>query len=68
MAGSQEMKERVSEKMPEETKNKAREMADKTKNYLSQKMPQERREQAIWRMKKMVVECQGHADCESLMI
>jgi hypothetical protein len=31
---------------------------------LKDKMPQERREQTIWRLKKMVVEIQGHQDCE----
>jgi hypothetical protein len=32
------------------------------KEYLSEKVPKERREQAIWRLKKMVIEIQGHAD------
>jgi Family of unknown function (DUF5923) len=34
-----------------------------TKNYMSNKIPQERRDQAIWRLKKMIVEIQGHSDC-----
>lgn len=34
------------------------------KEYLSEKVPKERREQAIWRLKKMVIEIQGHADCK----
>jgi hypothetical protein len=34
-----------------------------TKNYMNKKMPQERRDQTIWRLKKMVVEIQGHSDC-----
>ncbi|KAF3388708.1 hypothetical protein F1880_004178 [Penicillium rolfsii] len=33
-----------------------------TKEYLSEKIPKERREQAIWRLKKMIIEIQGHAD------
>ncbi|KAJ6029300.1 hypothetical protein N7444_012287 [Penicillium canescens] len=43
-------------------KNKTKEVADKTKNYLSDKIPKERREQTIWRLKKMIIEIQGHAD------
>lgn len=46
----------------QETKNTA---AQKTKNYLSDKMPQERREQTIWRLKKMLVEIQSHEDYQS---
>lgn len=42
--------------------SRAREYAEKTKNYLSDKVPKERREQIIWRLKKMVIEVQGHAD------
>ncbi|KAJ5679536.1 hypothetical protein N7462_007780 [Penicillium macrosclerotiorum] len=36
--------------------------AKQTREYLSEKIPKERREQAIWRLKKMVIEIQGHAD------
>jgi len=32
------------------------------REYLSEKVPKERREQAIWRLKKMIIEIQGHAD------
>lgn len=46
------------------TKSKTKEYADKTKNYLSEKVPKERREQTIWRLKKMIIEIQGHADCK----
>jgi hypothetical protein len=27
-------------------------------------MPQERRDRTIWRLRKMVVEIQGHPDCK----
>lgn len=43
---------------------KARELKEKTQNYLKEKMPKERREQTIWRLKKMIVEIQGHQDCQ----
>jgi hypothetical protein len=45
-------------------KTKAKEYNAKTQNYLKGKMPKERREQTLWRLKKMVVEIQGHADCK----
>ncbi|KAJ5762192.1 uncharacterized protein N7511_005574 [Penicillium nucicola] len=44
------------------SKSKTKEAADKTKNYLSEKVPKERRDQTIWRLKKMIIEIQGHAD------
>lgn len=59
----------LANKIPQEHKGRANEMAQNakasTKNYLGKKMPQERRDQTIWRLKKMVVEIQGHQDCKS---
>ena len=55
-------KQQLSAKIPEEDKEKARARRDQLNNYLKGKMPQERREQTIWRLKKMVVEVQGHQD------
>jgi hypothetical protein len=60
--GAATLKQRASENINEDTKNRARETRERTKNYLSKKMPEERREQTIWRLKKLVVECQGHPD------
>jgi hypothetical protein len=60
--GLQAGKEQLSAKIPEEDKDKARARRDQLNNYLKGKMPQERREQTIWRLKKMVVEVQGHQD------
>jgi len=34
----------------------------RTREYLDKKMPQERKDQTIWRLKKMVLECQQHPD------
>lgn len=48
----------------EKGKGKAKDIADKTKSFLAEKMPPERRDQTIWRLKKMIVEIQGHSDCE----
>jgi hypothetical protein len=46
------------------TQSKTKEYAEKTKDYLSDKIPKERREQTVWRLKKMIIEIQGHADCK----
>ena len=69
------LKNAASENLPEETKqkketakNKTSEYNQRTKGYLKNKMPKERREQSIWRLKKMIVEIQGHADCTLLVI
>ncbi|KAB8360708.1 hypothetical protein FH972_024444 [Carpinus fangiana] len=50
------------EKAKEDAKAKAKEAREKTQAFLKEKMPKERREQTIWRLKKMVVEIQGHQD------
>jgi hypothetical protein len=34
----------------------------RTKEFLTSKMPKERRDQVVWRLKKMIVEIQGHSD------
>ncbi|ORY17119.1 hypothetical protein BCR34DRAFT_583883 [Clohesyomyces aquaticus] len=61
-AGFGQAKQVVSENVPEEQKDRVREQRERAQNYLKGKMPQERREQTIWRLKKMVVEVQGHPD------
>ncbi|KAL3423219.1 hypothetical protein PVAG01_04966 [Phlyctema vagabunda] len=65
-AGLQSLKDKASNNISEEDKDRAREKKEeargRTKNYISNKMPEERREQTIWRLKKMVVEIQGHPD------
>ncbi|QSZ31015.1 hypothetical protein DSL72_000576 [Monilinia vaccinii-corymbosi] len=61
-AGAATLKQRASENIPEETKQRGRENRDRAKSYLHGKMPEERREQLIYRLKKMVVEIQGHPD------
>lgn len=68
IAGIQSLKDKASANIPDENKDRARELKDtskaRTQNYLKNKMPQERREQTVWRLKKMVVEIQGHQDCK----
>ena len=53
--------------MSEESQEKARKARERTRSYLESKMPKERREQTIWRLKKMIVEIQGHQDCKSAL-
>ena len=54
--------------VPQETKDNINKTADatrkQTRDYLNKKVPKERREQTIWRLKKMVVEIQNHPDCK----
>ena len=60
------LKSTASENVPDETKDKARNFGNRTKGYLGDKMPKERRDQTIYRLKKMIVEIQGHSDCRLL--
>jgi len=61
-AGYDNLRAQASENVPQEAKDRTRKIVDSTKNYMSDKMPKERREQTIYRLKKMVVEIQGHQD------
>ncbi|KAI1843517.1 hypothetical protein JX265_001866 [Neoarthrinium moseri] len=65
--------EQIKQNVPEETQQQAKEnkaavketaaqYRERTKQYLQNKVPQERREQLVWRLKKMVLECQQHPD------
>lgn len=66
-AAASTLKERAKQNIPDEHQNAAQDLKEtgknKTKNYLNDKLPQERRDQAIYRLKKMVVEIQSHSDC-----
>ncbi|KAL2371937.1 hypothetical protein RJ035_002137 [Blastomyces gilchristii] len=62
ITGAQAVGEQVSENVPEETKTRSRELTERTKEFLREKMPKERRDQTIWRLKRMIVEIQGHSD------
>jgi hypothetical protein len=56
------LKQRASANVPDETRDRARNVAGHTREYFHNKLPRERREQAIYRLKKMMVEIQGHPD------
>lgn len=66
-AGVSSLRDQASANIPDETKEQARDNARKfgnqSKEYAQKKFPQERREQTIYRLKKMIVEIQGHSDC-----
>lgn len=62
-AGAGTLKNRVSDNMDEDQKQKMREYRERTRKYFQGKMPQERRDQIIFRLKKMIVEIQAHQDC-----
>lgn len=65
-AAKNTLQQRVDANVDDDTKESAKQSAEeyrrRTKEYLKKKMPEERREQTIWRLKKMVIECQQHPD------
>lgn len=64
-AGAQNLRDKASQNIPQETQDKAKNATNRSKDYLKTKLPQERRDQTIYRLKKMIVEIQGHQDCKS---
>ncbi|GAP88921.2 hypothetical protein SAMD00023353_1700120 [Rosellinia necatrix] len=52
----------ISEDDREGAKKAAAEYRRRAREYLNKKMPQERRDQTVWRLKKMILECQQHPD------
>lgn len=67
-AAAGQLKDQASANVPEETKETGKETGNKfvtsSKDYFGKKVPQDRRDQTILRLKKMIVEIQGHSDCE----
>jgi hypothetical protein len=53
---------KVDDDKVEQAKQNAREYREKTREYFKGKFPKDRREQTIYRLKKMIVEIQGHSD------
>ena len=66
-AGAYQAKDKLmgtaKDNVPQETQDKMRNTRDRTQNYMSSKVPKERRDQTVLRLKKMIVEIQGHSDC-----
>jgi hypothetical protein len=67
-SGVSALRQLASENIPDGKKDRARDTRERTKNYLGKKIPQERRDQTIWRLKKLVIEIQGHPDCKSAIL
>ena len=63
-AGINSVKDKLSSNTDEDQKQQAREYRERTNEYFKNKVPKERQDQIIYRLKKMVVEIQGHQDCE----
>ena len=67
-AAADSLTAKAKENVPQETKDNVSKSGSATReqarSYLTKKMPKERREQTIWRLKKMVVEIQNHPDCK----
>lgn len=51
---------KASSRIPDKHKQRAREEAQRAKDFFNEELPKERRDQFIWRMKKVVVDCQSH--------
>lgn len=68
-AGFNSLKSKANENTDDNDKQRVKETAnakkEQLKQYADKKMPQERREQIIYRLKKMIVEIQGHEDYSS---
>ena len=62
-AGYQNFRSNVSQRFDEDQKKQLREYRERTNNYFKEKVPKERRDQVIFRLKKMIVEIQTHSDC-----
>jgi len=60
----EEAKEKA-EEAKEIARKKKEEYRARAKEYLKKKMPQDRRDQTIWRLKKMILECQQHPDYQT---
>ncbi|KAK4231477.1 hypothetical protein QBC38DRAFT_223649 [Podospora fimiseda] len=65
-AAANTLQSKVDANLDDETKDKIKarreEYHARAKKYFQRKMPQERRDQTVWRLKKMVLECQQHPD------
>ncbi|RXW16225.1 hypothetical protein EST38_g9633 [Candolleomyces aberdarensis] len=62
------IKDGWTERVPEEHRNKLNENVDGTKKFFSEEyFPEERRDQFIFRLKKVIIECQKHSDYQESM-
>lgn len=59
---NQKLDQNLDSETQDKVKKRDEEYRRKAKEYLKKKMPQERRDQVIFRLKKIVLECQQHPD------
>ncbi|KAI0006357.1 hypothetical protein F4779DRAFT_23621 [Xylariaceae sp. FL0662B] len=59
---AEQLKSSIDPETRKVSKETAAEYRARAKDYLSKKVPQERRDQTVWRLKKMILECQQHPD------
>ena len=62
-AGYQNFRNKMSDRFDEDQKEQMRQYRERTNNYFKEKVPKERREQVVFRLKKMLVEIQQNSDC-----
>ncbi|KAH9851443.1 hypothetical protein C2E23DRAFT_732995 [Lenzites betulinus] len=63
-----DVKDTIRGRVPDEHKDRANEQTQRVKNFLSEEyFPEERRDQFIFRLKKVVYECQSHDDYQGSM-
>ncbi|KZT70697.1 hypothetical protein DAEQUDRAFT_667430 [Daedalea quercina L-15889] len=57
------VRDQLNDKIPQEHKDRANDNLERAKNFLNDEyFPPERRDQFIYRLKKVVIECQNHKD------
>jgi len=61
-----QVRSNIPDQRQEDVKKVTGGFAEHAKNYYGEKMPKERRDRTIWRLKKMVTEIQAHSDCKHL--
>ncbi|GAA5972551.1 hypothetical protein JCM8115_000263 [Rhodotorula mucilaginosa] len=62
---AQGLKNKILAKVPDEHKDRADEGVQKAKDYMHEKLPQERIDRFVYRLKKVIVECQRHQDYQA---
>ncbi|KAF8450030.1 hypothetical protein BDZ91DRAFT_687019 [Kalaharituber pfeilii] len=62
--GVETLRDRAHENIPDEHQERAKRQWGAARDIFNEKLHEDRRKQTIWRLKKMVVEIQGHRDYE----
>ncbi|KAF9560678.1 hypothetical protein CPC08DRAFT_665210 [Agrocybe pediades] len=63
-----DMRDTINDKIPQKHKDMAKERSDRTREFFTEEyFPEERRDQFIFRLKKVIIECQKHDDYQQSM-